>query len=202
MEKASFPSFTPALHQNTSLEELVHLDSAPWRHSPQYKGAVVATKNILARNRSWRRADLLLVPRQPRTLLPIAAKSGIWCMAFAKMTSNDGQSKEEETINTTDDSVSSNESQSDYEEEDDDSAADNVTYSGASAIFKILQARPAILQPLLQRPTAAAAATSRTQSESSTSTRQQLPCSSGGGTNSSEAAAAAAAQRCNKRRRL
>jgi hypothetical protein len=84
--------------------------------------------------------------------LPIAAKSGVWCMAFAKMTSEEDNEAEEDAITMDYESVSSNEShQSDSEEErddDEDGAADVVTYSGASAVFKVLQARPAILQPL------------------------------------------------------
>jgi hypothetical protein len=89
--------------------------------------------------------------------------------------SNDcGQTNDEETIDA-DDLVfwNDDESQSDYEDEDTDSDddIDNNTvdsaaaYPGTSAIFKILQARPAILQPQLRRP---AASTSRDECRSAT----------------------------------
>jgi hypothetical protein len=124
-------SFLPALRPNPSIEELVSVKYYAHRTGlnvngfAEHREGAMAASSIVSRNRSLRRAISLLA-LQPRTALPIRCKSGIWCNVFERFTS---------TINQ----VSSN----------------NITTSassGASAIFKIVQARPAILEYQLQRP--------------------------------------------------
>jgi hypothetical protein len=88
----------------------------------RHRKAVILFYNALARNCSLRRAGELLA-LQPFSGMPIRSKSGLWCMAFEKFGAN-----------------------SDYRTDG------NGSYTGASAIFKILQARPAILGKQLKRP--------------------------------------------------
>jgi Leucine Rich repeat len=116
--------FADVLSQHTGLEKLVGLD----------KKRYPAIHNMLVRNVRIRRAQELLAPRQPRTNVPIASKSGIWCVALSKLAPRRNNS------------------------------------CGASAIFKILQARPAILEKQLRGPSTAAATTTAVHSVAATDT--------------------------------
>lgn len=128
--------FASALDQNTYLEEIQGPEHS---RNPDLEGFI---NPILARNRKLNRARALLT-LQPRTGLPIASKSGIWCMAMARL-----------------------------------SAPDTSGGSGASAVFHILQTRPALLEQQLRRrqrssvgsgPSHAAAAAVNNSNDSSSS---------------------------------
>jgi Leucine Rich repeat len=132
--------FLPALHKNTSLEEFPGPNTTKF---PENGVLVMAINIILTRNRDMHRADLLLA-LQPRTGRPVASKSGIWCMTMAKIVGSGNDDSNGE-----------------------DSRA--VGYPGASAVFKILQKRTAILEKQLRRPAAAAAASAVAASHTATS---------------------------------
>jgi hypothetical protein len=78
--------FARALHENTSIEKLLGLNLyLDWPAEPEYPAAT-RLKEILTRNCHLNWAKDLLAPRQPGTTgQPIAAKSGIWCNAFARL---------------------------------------------------------------------------------------------------------------------
>jgi Leucine Rich repeat len=125
------------LHQHTSLEEFT---IEQFDHdSSQQEEAVFAIDNILARNVSMRHSKELLA--LPRTGLSIRSKSGIWYMAIAKMGTSSHQQADryDDDDDVDSDSDSSGGNGTDY-------AAAPTSYPGASAIFKIFQARPAILE--------------------------------------------------------
>jgi Leucine Rich repeat len=121
-------SFLPALHQNTSLEEAAQFHNRETtldvNNFPPHRHVVVSVNNTLTRNRSLRRATALL-QLQPGTALPIRSKRGLWCRAFDKWGKATPGGSEHGLP---------------------------LTWPGASAIFKVLQARPAILEKQLKRP--------------------------------------------------
>lgn len=129
-------SFQPALLQNTSIEEFPGLDVSIRTVQfslADFQAAIETIHGILARNCTIGRADSLLA-LQPRTGLPIASKSCTWPMAFAKW----GSIVVGGVPHT----------------------SGRTSVLGASAIFKILSKRPAILEKQLRRPAAIAAAVS------------------------------------------
>jgi Leucine Rich repeat len=139
-------NFISVLHKHTILEEF----TIEFYDYPQQKETVMAIDIILARNRSLKRANALLA-LQPRTGLPIGSKSGIWYMAMFKMGRFHNADMDDDED---DDHAEGSDNGPDY--------AAAPTYPGASAIFKIFQARPAILEYQLPRPSAAAVAAAST----------------------------------------
>jgi hypothetical protein len=75
-------NFISVLCQYTSLE---YFSGIYLKYCPQHEGALFAIDSIVSRNRILKRANALLEPHQPWTGVPIASKSGIWCVALAKM---------------------------------------------------------------------------------------------------------------------
>jgi hypothetical protein len=99
------------------------------------------------------RADALLLQLQPNTDLPIRSKSGIWCWAFAKIAQL-GHGRE---LIKKDLYCGNRVCRGESEQWDPSDL--RAVYTGASAVFKILQKRPAILEPQLKRPAAATVST-------------------------------------------
>jgi hypothetical protein len=112
--------FTDALRRYSSLEKMTGIDALRFP----------VINDFLARNCAMHRATALLA-LQPRTGRPIASKSGLWCVVFAKLAPALGRPASIQVGGV-------------------------PGYPGASAIFQILQARPAILEKQLRRPSAAA----------------------------------------------
>jgi hypothetical protein len=145
------------LHQNTIIEHF-ELGLYDWREVSPHREVTLAMRAISERNVILNQANALLAPRQPRTGVPIASKSGIWSVALAKM----GRHKTGTTR--------------------DESLHEARYHPGVSAIFKIFQARPAILEyqrpRTLPGPTVASAIQRREgdDADSTTKRRRTLCC--------------------------
>jgi hypothetical protein len=138
--------FASALHRySSSLEELLGLDLDRF--------AVI--RGILFRNRSIRHAQELLA-LQAGTGMPIASKSGIWCMAMEKF----GQQRLDQVMIDDDDDDEEGEGDSDH-----GPTTAVVAYPGASAVYKILQTRPTIFEKQLKRPRSSTTAPSDSNGE-------------------------------------
>jgi hypothetical protein len=148
-----------ALHQNTSVFVL-ETRGAGYDVDDDFQRKA---RPILDRNQKLKHADTLLA-LQPNTHMPIRLKSEIWSRALAKMGE---EFCDDDTDASSPDFASSGETQG---SEEGDGAVNNSNnnnrndqhsvsyggYTGASAIFKILQKRPGILEKQLRRPTGAA----------------------------------------------
>jgi hypothetical protein len=180
--------FISVQSQHTSLEELGLARELSIPHG-------VKINSILARNCNLNRAAALLT-LQPRTGRPLAAKSGIWYMALAKMgTPKHYQQQVTTGINhyaagavvaavavgaAGDAGAGAGADDDDDDDGDDDDgsgssangsddAAARPLYPGASAIFKIFQARPALLEYQLPMPASVAAVIQRQYNHDDTS---------------------------------
>jgi hypothetical protein len=134
------PAVMAALRENSSIVKLVPSFDAPTRHH-------IAL--LLHRSQGLEHADTLLLPMQPNMGMPIHSKSGIWYMAFEKLS----QSVRANVLIKKDLYCVDRYRRGIREEQSDDRNGGNpAVYTGASAVFKIFQKRPAILEKQLKRP--------------------------------------------------